>query len=128
MTFPIRTLLIKSFPIFQSDHAHTMHSINILLACTIIIIAAILAILLRNHFASVCGFIGSFVTTINAIILPIIFYHKLSPRNNHISIIQKIFHLMLIVFAIFLIFFGIESSICDLFIENNKPNFCYQFV
>lgn len=92
-----------------------------------------IAILLRNHISSVCGFIGSIVTTINSIILPIVFFHYLSQHSEtsqdmdysqknesdtelvsssyYLKKLQKMLHILMVFLAIIVIVNGIIMTL-----------------
>jgi hypothetical protein len=71
--------------------------------------ASILAIVYQHSFAGLCAIAGTILTTINSIVLPIVFYHALySGTSSHVLII---FHTIIITLAILITIWGVWASI-----------------
>eukprot|EP01038_Epipyxis_sp_PR26KG_P008066 gene8066-10928_t len=71
ITFPVRDMLLK-----MCDLQPAPISIERVVACLVVVVASILALSFSKHFAAMCGLIGSFTTTTNSVVLPILFYHS----------------------------------------------------
>jgi len=114
LTYPLRNLVLK---VLRCDitQKHIFQVINIstegFIAWVLVLSASFLAMMFRNHVSAVCGFIGSFVTTINSIILPIIFYHSLCPGKIPLGI--RMFNYFLLGLSVVVILYGVSSSLCD---------------
>lgn len=143
VTFPLRNMIMKSSHVNLVTYISTRLSSRFLnissyvtscvstettLSCIIIITTSAMSIALRYHISAVCGFIGSFVTTINSIVLPIIFYHGLNPSN--ISLKVYCFHGSLLLLSLLVIVYGVSSSLCDILVQSNESDrsYCSHFV
>lgn len=107
LTIPLRDVLLKVTAM------EPKRSNQLYMASLVIALAAMLAISLEGHFASACSLIGAVCTFTDSIILPIVFYHQILPKDSHNF---KIFlwHSIVMVIAISCFSGGLVNSICDM--------------
>jgi solute carrier family 32 (vesicular inhibitory amino acid transporter) len=112
VSYPLRELAMKSFALNSFARSYGDIDVMVVIAWSAILISAVCAIVLRNQLSAVCGFIGSIVTTLNSIILPIIFYQQLSPVQ--LSYRRRFMHLLLITSSLCLMSYGALHSLCTM--------------
>lgn len=94
--------------------------------CTFFILlsAMIIAIYLRLNFLSICSMIGSVATITNSLLLPLIFYHRLTDYKNNVR--TTTFHVLIFLIAIFVIIVGAGGNVCSIFHFNKS--ICYYLI
>jgi xanthosine utilization system XapX-like protein len=78
------------------------------------------AIQMRDYFAPFCAIMGSMVTTLNSVILPIIFFHSLSTRPVSTAIFAM--HVVMIIVASTAAIITAGDSICHM--NRSHSQFC----
>jgi hypothetical protein len=71
------------------------------------------ALLLRNYFANICSIIGSLVTMVNSLLLPLAFFHKLSNKKS--STARVVLHTCIALLALSTAFVGAGGNFCVIF-------------
>ena len=94
----------------------------ITIVCTVLTIALVMAfaLLLRNNFANIISIIGSVVTMVNSLLLPLTFFHILTNRRT--SPVRLAAHTAIALLALVTAFVGAGGNLCSIF--TSKSGIC----
>ena len=96
---------------------------EVLVSFGVVLAALVFAVGLQQHFDFLCGLIGSVVTMVNSIILPIAFFHALQPDST--SAWKILVHTILLVLAAVIVAIGLSMSVCSFAGLDNQ--YCHVF-
>ena len=89
------------------------------IVCTVvtILLVMVFALLLRNNFANIISIIGSVVTMVNSLLLPLTFFHILSNRRSSPGRLMA--HTAIALLALATAFIGAGGNLCSIFTSTN---------